>query len=110
MPAIVQAMIAPNPPVACPKLRGSEKTPAPTMEPTTIADKVSNGIFFVAVCSEAVIALLLRIGIGDEADAGRRGGDKGGNHRAYRIGEARTCRSYPAFARPPATVSMSGKF
>src|SRR5262245_42989071 len=38
-------MIAPNTPVACPKFLGSEKTPAPTMEPTTIAVNVGNDSF-----------------------------------------------------------------
>src|SRR4051794_36887597 len=37
IPATHHAMIAPSGPVARAKLRGSEKMPAPTMEPTTIA-------------------------------------------------------------------------
>jgi hypothetical protein len=34
--AINHAMIAPNGPVAFPKVRGSEKMPEPTIDPTTI--------------------------------------------------------------------------
>src|SRR3546814_3869753 len=69
-------------------------SPAPTMEPTTIADKVSNGIFLVAVCSEAVIALLLRLGAGDGADAGRGSGSKDRSEER-RVGKecVSTCRS-----------------
>ena len=37
VPAMHQAMMAPNGPVAAPKVRGSENMPAPTIEPTTIA-------------------------------------------------------------------------
>src|SRR5688572_20392642 len=36
VPAISHAMIAPNGPVASPKVRGNEKMPAPTIDPTTI--------------------------------------------------------------------------
>ena len=37
VPAMIQAMIAPSGPVAPAKVLGSEKIPAPTMLPTTIA-------------------------------------------------------------------------
>src|SRR5580700_7585466 len=40
-------------PVACAKLRGIEKTPAPTMPPTTIAVSVINGSF----CSSASLLI-----------------------------------------------------
>ncbi|GAA3212068.1 hypothetical protein GCM10010468_31150 [Actinocorallia longicatena] len=43
-PAITQAITAPNTPVAWAKFRGSENTPAPTIDPTTIAVRVGNGI------------------------------------------------------------------
>ncbi len=36
-PAMAQAIKAPNTPVTRPKVWGSEKMPAPTIEPTTIA-------------------------------------------------------------------------
>jgi hypothetical protein len=39
---MLHAIIAPKGPVACPKVRGSEKIPAPIMDPTTIAVSVSN--------------------------------------------------------------------
>src|SRR3954452_20586336 len=45
VPAISQAMIAPSTPVSCAKRRGSEKTPAPTIEPTTIAVMVTKVSF-----------------------------------------------------------------
>src|SRR5215831_8760353 len=45
VPAITQAIRAPNPPVARAKLRGREKTPAPTIDPTTIAISVVSGNF-----------------------------------------------------------------
>src|SRR4051812_13950213 len=48
VPAITQAMRAPYTPVACAKLRGRENTPAPTMEPTTMAASVISGSFCVA--------------------------------------------------------------
>ena len=41
-PAMAHAMSAPKTPVACAKLRGSENTPAPTIEPTTMAIIVSS--------------------------------------------------------------------
>jgi hypothetical protein len=41
VPAMIQAMVAPSTPVAEPKLLGSVKTPAPTIEPTTIPTSVS---------------------------------------------------------------------
>ena len=46
--AMHQAIIAPNGPVAFPKVRGSEKMPAPIIDPTTIAVKENNGIFCTA--------------------------------------------------------------
>ena len=45
VPAISQAMIAPEGPVAVPKRAGSEKMPAPTIEPTTIAVSISRENF-----------------------------------------------------------------
>ena len=36
-PAIIQAMMAPKPPLARPKVAGREKIPAPTIDPTTSA-------------------------------------------------------------------------
>src|SRR5215472_4576248 len=49
VPAITQAISAPNTPVARAKLRGSEKTPAPTIDPTTIAISVVSGNFRTSV-------------------------------------------------------------
>jgi hypothetical protein len=43
VPAITQAISAPKTPVARAKLRGREKTPAPTIDPTTIAISVVSG-------------------------------------------------------------------
>jgi len=39
--------MAPNGPVAIPNVRGSEKVPGPTMEPTTIAVSANNESFWV---------------------------------------------------------------
>ena len=44
-PAIVQAISAPNGPVAAPNRPGSEKMPAPTIDPTTMAVKVKRENF-----------------------------------------------------------------
>src|SRR5262249_36342239 len=46
VPATAQAIRAPYTPVARAKLRGREKTPAPTIDPTTIAVSVVSGNFF----------------------------------------------------------------
>jgi hypothetical protein len=48
-PAIIQAMIAPATPVADPNRAGREKTPAPIIEPTTMAVSVGRVIFAEAV-------------------------------------------------------------
>ena len=47
--AINHAMIAPNGPVAFPKVRGSEKMPEPTIDPTTIPS-ARIAITFVRIC------------------------------------------------------------
>ena len=44
-----QATMAPNGPVAAPKVRGSEKIPAPTIEPTTMAVSANRESF----CTDA---------------------------------------------------------
>ena len=44
-PATAQAISEPRMPVATPNRAGSEKTPAPTMPPTTIAVRVGRLIF-----------------------------------------------------------------
>jgi hypothetical protein len=44
-PAIAQAISAPNGPVAAPNRPGSEKVPAPTIEPTTMAVRVKRENF-----------------------------------------------------------------
>ena len=49
VPAIIQAMTAPKGPVALAKVRGSEKMPAPTMPPTTIAVSAIRDIFCSAM-------------------------------------------------------------
>src|SRR5579864_2015287 len=46
--AIHHAMMATNGPVAIPKVRGSEKMPEPTMDPTTIAVSANSESFWVA--------------------------------------------------------------
>lgn len=46
-PAIAQPIRAPATPVSCPNRRGSENTPAPTMDPTTIAVSVATETFDV---------------------------------------------------------------
>jgi hypothetical protein len=65
-PAMTQAISAPNPPVARAKLRGSEKTPAPTIDPTTMAVSVVSENFRTsagALVSTAVtVAASLRAG------------------------------------------------
>ena len=53
VPAISQAITAPIGPVALAKLRGSEKMPAPTMLPTTIA---VSAIRVILSASESLIA------------------------------------------------------
>src|SRR5512137_1407044 len=52
VPAMIQAITAPIGPVALAKVRGSEKMPAPTMPPTTIAVRAIRVIF----CSPAISA------------------------------------------------------
>jgi hypothetical protein len=42
-----QAKIAPNGPVAMPKVRGSENIPEPTIEPTTIAVNANRESFWI---------------------------------------------------------------
>src|SRR5262245_7107848 len=54
--AIIHAMIAPKGPVAAANVRGSEKIPAPTIDPTTIAVNVGRE----NVCFEVVAMLPLR--------------------------------------------------
>ena len=49
VPAIAQAISEPRMPVATPKRAGSEKTPAPTMPPTTIAVSVGTLILATVV-------------------------------------------------------------
>src|SRR6516225_10775852 len=49
VPAITQAISAPKTPLARAKLRGSEKIPAPTIDPTTIAISVVSGNFRTSV-------------------------------------------------------------
>ena len=44
--AMIHAMIAPNGPVAMPKVRGSEKMPEPTIEPTTIPVSANSDSFW----------------------------------------------------------------
>jgi len=54
--AIIHAMIAPKGPVAAANVRGSEKIPAPTIDPTTIAVNVERE----NVCLEVVVMPPLR--------------------------------------------------
>ena len=46
-PAMHQAKMAPNGPVAMPKVLGSEKMPEPTIEPTTIAVSANSESFWI---------------------------------------------------------------
>ena len=50
-PEMAQAINAPNPPVTRPNACGREKMPAPTIEPTTMADNVHKENF----CSDDVV-------------------------------------------------------
>ena len=45
-PAMIQAMMAPNGPVAPANVRGNEKMPAPTMDPTTMAVRTGSESFW----------------------------------------------------------------
>lgn len=54
VPAIAQAISAPATPVSCAKRDGSEKTPAPTIDPTTIVVRVSRVILTAAVASSGM--------------------------------------------------------
>lgn len=59
VPAITQAISEPRIPVATPKRAGSEKTPAPTMLPTTIAVSVGTLIFATAPPGAASVWVLM---------------------------------------------------
>ena len=48
LPAMSQAMTAPRGPVACAKVLGSEKMPAPIIPPTTMAVSAIRDIFLSA--------------------------------------------------------------
>ena len=52
---MAQAIRAPKTPVERAKLRGSENTPAPTMDPTTIAMSVVSGNF--RTCAAALVSV-----------------------------------------------------
>ena len=54
LPAISQEIRAPSTPVSPANRLGSEKTPAPTIEPTTIAVSVATLIFVTAPAAGAV--------------------------------------------------------
>ena len=62
-PAMLHAIIAPNGPVALPKVRGSEKIPAPTIDPTTIAVKANRESFCV---NSETMGVLLRSRCGEK--------------------------------------------
>src|SRR4051812_22773645 len=55
VPAMAQAIRAPKTPAERAKLRGSENTPAPTMDPTTIAMSVVSGNF--RTCAAALVSV-----------------------------------------------------
>src|SRR6185437_15556555 len=64
-PAMTHAMMAPNGPVAAPKVLGKEKMPAPIIEPTTIAVSENSGIFrtassCVAAATGSLVMLVIR--------------------------------------------------
>ena len=59
VPAIAHAISEPRMPVATPNLAGSEKTPAPTMPPTTIAVSVGTLIFATAVVGACSVSVLM---------------------------------------------------
>src|SRR3954453_17046508 len=58
-PAIVHAISEPRIPVATPKRAGSEKTPAPTIPPTTMAARVGTLIFAPAGGAGASVSVLM---------------------------------------------------
>jgi hypothetical protein len=63
VPATTQAMMVPVTPVAVANRAGKENTPAPTIDPTTIAVRVGSVILagvVAASCSTVVIGLFLR--------------------------------------------------
>ncbi|GAA0652637.1 hypothetical protein GCM10009101_28000 [Brevundimonas lenta] len=62
VPAIPQAIRAPNGPVAAPKRLGRLNIPAPTIEPTTIAVSIGNDIFW-ADCMSGATSLVLTAGL-----------------------------------------------
>src|SRR5262245_29879871 len=53
-PAVSHAIMAPKGPVASPKIRGNEKIPAPTMEPTTMPVSAKRDSFWDASVGAAV--------------------------------------------------------
>ncbi len=55
VPATAQAISEPRMPVATPNRAGSEKTPAPTMPPTTIAVSVGTLIFATALAGASSV-------------------------------------------------------
>src|SRR5262245_32434943 len=70
-PAMHQAMMAPNGPVARPNVRGSEKIPAPTIEPTTIAVKANReNLSATLVAIAPLLGLSMHRIIHSGADAG----------------------------------------
>ena len=60
VPAIAHAISEPRMPVATPNRAGSEKTPAPTMPPTTIAVSVGTLIFATTVVGVASLSVVTR--------------------------------------------------
>ena len=60
VPATIQAMIAPATPVAVANRVGSEKTPAPTIDPTTIAVSVGSVIFDGAVTVDSPSTVVIQ--------------------------------------------------
>jgi hypothetical protein len=70
VPAITQATSAPYTPVSWPKRRGSENTPAPTIDPTTIPVIVRK-VSFTEEVSEVVSVLAISFPLSSAARRAR---------------------------------------
>ena len=60
VPAMVHAISAPKTPVSAPNRRGSKKTPAPTIEPTTIAVSVGRLTFSLLASAGVSVVVMKR--------------------------------------------------
>src|SRR6478735_435466 len=70
-PATAQAISEPRIPVATPNRAGSEKTPAPTMPPTTSPVSVGTLIFPAVTAGDASVGVLMGISLVNLVMSGR---------------------------------------